>query len=144
MRASSWRRLQATRKSSWVGKDSRCGPSYSGPRTVSSKQVIQQVDEVLRLDPVECGPHFWKHPEAKPAFSTALFIASSAQAFETRLTTSATCLPRQFQPAHQRPDGNDERCTRNEPSAHQAVHQKPGGNDEGCTRNEPSAYQAVP
>jgi hypothetical protein len=39
----------------------------SGPSTVCSKQVIQQLSEVLRVGPVECGPHFWKQPPALQA-----------------------------------------------------------------------------
>jgi hypothetical protein len=58
--------------------------------TVSSKQLIQQTSEVLRVGPVAWAPHFWKQPDAKPARSTASLMALSLQAFDTRFTTSAT------------------------------------------------------
>jgi hypothetical protein len=64
------------------------GLPASGPRTVSSKQVIQQTSEVLRVGPVACGPHFWKQPDANAARSTAWLIASSLHDFATRLVTS--------------------------------------------------------
>eukprot|EP01052_Picozoa_sp_SAG31_P020972 SAG31_NODE_1599_length_7797_cov_10.971291_8_plen_108_part_00 len=81
-------------------------------RTVFSKQVIQQLSDVFLAGPVAFAPHASKQrdfsptanshdqkvlftdvsskPRASPALSTAAFMESSLQAFETRLMTAAT------------------------------------------------------
>lgn len=70
--------------------EGECAGGVPGPRTVFSKQVIQQGSEVFRVLPVACGPHLSQQPEEYPARSTASLMAWSLQLLETLFTTLAT------------------------------------------------------
>ena len=86
----------SSRSSSGIPAIAPPGFPASGPKTVDSKHEIQHRDEVFLLAPVEPGPQLGWKQLLRPAASTAVFMASSAQALATRLITAATFHSRPY------------------------------------------------